>query len=464
MPPMIAAVLCIFAVGYCFWRDTKENPHASAALWIPLVWMFLAGSRYVSSWLNLGSGGGAADYDDGSPLDAAVFAVLIVAGLVVLARRGEQWSQIVWRNKLVACYLLYCLVSVVWSDQPSIGVRRWVKDMGNPIMALVILSEPKPSQALGIVLRRLAYLVLPLSVLFVRYYPELGRTYHFGVPTFTGVGHQKNALGQMCLVTGLYVAWQVLADRETFKTWATGRRLRLWLLVAMVAYLMNLSDSKTSLVGLLLAVAVLWGARWGFVQRQPKRLLGLIVVMAAVGFALETSFDLRDTLLGAIGRDPSLTNRTDLWALLMPFSTSPMLGSGFMSFWAGDRMEQIWALLGGGVLQAHSGYIEQYLNLGYVGVAFTGLMLLKGMLDAHAQAAAEPGFSALRMAIIVAAIAYNYTEAAFYGVNNMWLLLLFSLLNAPPTATVAAAEDAIQAQRPHPVDSQGVQDVSTHTR
>jgi exopolysaccharide production protein ExoQ len=461
---MIAAVVCVFAVGYFFWRDVKENPQASVALWIPLLWMFLAGSRYVSSWLNLGSGGGASDYDDGSPLDAAVFAMLIVAALVVLARRGEQWSQIVWRNKLIFCYLLYCLISTVWSEQPAIGVRRWVKDMGNPIMALVILSERRPLQSLGIVLRRLAYLVLPLSVLFVRYYPELGRVYHFGVPTFTGVGHQKNALGQMCLVTGLYVAWQVFADRATFKSWPVARRLRLWLLVGMVAYLLELSDSKTSIVGMLLAVAVLWCARLGFIRRQPKRLLGLIVVLAGVGFALETGFDLRDTLLAALGRDPSLTNRTELWALLMPFSNSPMLGTGFMSFWAGERMEQIWALLGGGVIQAHSGYLEQYLNLGYVGVAFTGLMLIKGMLDAHAQAMSEPEFSALRMAIIVAAVAYNYTEAAFYGVNNMWLVLLFSLLHVPPTVPESAAEGAARDVPRWPADAQGVQDVSTRTQ
>ena len=32
------------------------------------------------------------------------------------------------------------------------AVKRWVKDLGNPIMALVILTEPKPYEALGIVL------------------------------------------------------------------------------------------------------------------------------------------------------------------------------------------------------------------------------------------------------------------------------------------------------------------------
>ena len=54
-------------------------------------------------------------------------------------------------------------------------VKRWIKDLGNPIMALVILTERRPYEALGITLRRLSFLLLPLSVVFVRYFPELGR-------------------------------------------------------------------------------------------------------------------------------------------------------------------------------------------------------------------------------------------------------------------------------------------------
>ncbi len=52
-------------------------------------------------------------------------------------------------------------------------------------------------------------------MLFVRYFPELGRTYHAdGSPMFTGVGHQKNDLGLMCLVTGIYFAWKVFQPRD----------------------------------------------------------------------------------------------------------------------------------------------------------------------------------------------------------------------------------------------------------
>jgi hypothetical protein len=53
-------------------------------------------------------------------------------------------------------------------------MKRWVKDLWNPIMALVILTERRPYEAVGVVLRRLNLLLLPLSILFIKYYLELG--------------------------------------------------------------------------------------------------------------------------------------------------------------------------------------------------------------------------------------------------------------------------------------------------
>jgi len=216
----IAVILCLWFVVHLFRADARENPDASAALFVPLTWMFLAGSRYVSSWLSLGGPATSGSYDEGSPIDAATFFTLIAAGAIILYRRRLQWGQVLSGNKLLAFYLLFCFVSLLWADAPFVSLKRWVKDLGNPIMALLILTDPQPLQSLCLVLRRLSYLLLPLSILFVRYYPDLGRDYRAdGSPMFTGVGHQKNDLGLMCLVTGIYFAWQLILDRKNFRSW-----------------------------------------------------------------------------------------------------------------------------------------------------------------------------------------------------------------------------------------------------
>lgn len=446
MMGQIAAVVCACFIVHLFRVEARENPDASPALWIPLAWMFLAGSRYVSSWLNLGSPVLVDSYDEGSPVDRAVFFVLLVAGLVILYRRRVPWVEILSNNKLLTLYLVFCLTSLVWSDAPFVGFKRWVKDLANPVMVLVILTDPQPLRSLTIVLRRLSYLMLPLSFLFVRYYPDLGRAYHVdGSSMYTGIGSEKNALGAMCLVTGIYFAWQFLLDRANFLTWPWPRKGRYWVLVAMLAWLLHMADSQTSFATLIAVIAVLCASRLGLVQRRPERLVSLLVVGALVLLVLDTVFDLKREVITLLGRRPDLTNRTDLWALLFDVADSPLLGAGFMSFWTGERMDTIWARLGAaGVLQAHSGYIEQYLNLGYVGLAFIALILLQGLLRARSLARSDPPFAHLRLCFVVTSIMYNYTEAAFFGVSNMWVLLLCGLIVVPSISdeTRAAREDA----------------------
>lgn len=450
----LAVLVCLWFIVHCFRHDARENPDASSALWVPLAWMFLAGSRYVSSWLSLGASGASSAYDEGSPIDRAAFIALILVALVILSRRRLYWGQIVACNKLLVLYLFFCLISVSWSDEPSIGFRRWVKDLGNPIMALVILTDPKPLDAVGTLLRRLGYLLLPLSVLFIRHFPELGRDYHAdGSPMYTGVGHQKNALGQLCLVVGTYLAWQIYLERDRFIGWARGRRWRLWIMAVMVAWLLHMSNSQTSLATLLVVLSILWLARRGFVMRVPTRLVVVLAGIAAMVASLEAALGLKNQVLELLGRDPSLTKRTDLWTLLFEVADNPMFGSGFMSFWSGERMAMIWNRLGTPVLQAHSGYIEQYLNLGYVGVAFVALLMLNGIAGARALAQSDAGFAHLRLCFVVAAAIYNYTEAAFYGINNMWVLMLCGLITVPRSALRGAPAHDDSDEMPLPQSS-----------
>ena len=103
------------------------------------------------------------------------FFFLMAAAIVVLRRRHVDWPRAFVDNKWIWLYFAFGLVSVLWSAEPMMSFRRVPKAAGNVLMAMVILTEPRPSYALAGVLRRLAYLTLPLSVVFNRYFPQLSR-------------------------------------------------------------------------------------------------------------------------------------------------------------------------------------------------------------------------------------------------------------------------------------------------
>jgi O-antigen ligase len=426
----LATVFCLLFILYLFWTDLKRPDSPSSALSVPLAWMFLAGSRWVSSWLNVSHGFESAnDYADGSPLDAAVFFTLIVAGIAILARRKIDWHRLLLNNKWIVLYLVYCLASMAWSDEPIVLMKRWIKDLGNPIMALVILTEQRPYEAVGVVLRRLTFLLLPLSVVFIRYYPELARAYKGdGSPMFTGVGSQKNDLGLMCLMAGIYVFWELLQRHDnTHPTFMRRHKIIAVVVIGMMVWLLNMSDSQTSFVCLVVTGLLLLLGR---ITRRPAIIFS-VLLCAVVAWPLADMLNLKELALGFLGRDATLTNRTAVWQALETFAVNPFVGTGFMSFWTGARLEQVWRLLGPGINQAHNGYLEQYLNLGYIGVAFIVVIVLSGLLSVRRHLDHAPAAGILRLCFIASAVLYNNTEASFYGINNMWILLLLGCLDVP---------------------------------
>ncbi len=427
----LATLICIAFILYLFRRDFKKAGGPSNALWVPFFWMFLGASRYVSSWLRMsGPAPSVGGYEEGSPVDAAAFFLLIAAGVFILSKRKIDWGQLLIKNKWVGLYLLYCLLSVFWSDVSFVSFKRWFKDLGNPIMVLVILTEERPYEALGVLLRRLGFLWLPLSVLFVRFYPQLGRGYGAGgAPMYTGIGHQKNDLGFMCMISSIYYAWHFILCRKTgFRFWDKDN-IADFILLGMLAWLFHMSQSSTSMACAVIAASLFAAAR--VLSREPGRILTWGAGVVLLYLVLDATFGLKAFVLHILGRDPTLTGRTEMWAILKEMVVNPLVGAGFMSFWSGRRMEFIWHSLGAGINQAHNGYLEQYLNLGYIGVAFILAIMLSGLLKVRRQLEVDYSSAVLMLCLILVAALYNYTEASFYGMNDMWLLTILAVMEVP---------------------------------
>ena len=82
-----------------------------------------------------------------------------------------------------------------------------------------------------------------------------------------------------------------------------------------------------------------------------------------------------------------------------------------------------------GSKRAHNGYLEQYLNLGFLGLAFIGLIMLSGLVKIKRSLNVDYSSGMLRLCFVLTVLLYNYTEATFYGVSNMWLLTLIAVMD-----------------------------------
>ena len=107
---------------------------------------------------------------------------------------------------------------------------------------------------------------------------------------------------------------------------------------------------------------------------------------------------------------------------------NPLIGSGFESFWLGDRLISLQARWGD-IIQAHNGYLETYLNVGAIGLFLLLSCIISGLKKVSRSLTIEYKTATLSLCIIIILSLYNLTEASFYGIGVMWIMFLFATVD-----------------------------------
>ena len=115
----------------------------------------------------------------------------------MLANRSVAARKLIRANPVIVFCFCYCLVTIVWSDFPLVAFKRWTKAVGDFVMVLLVVTDKQPTIAFKRLLTRTSFFLIPLSVLFIKYIPDLGRVYGIwlGEAHYTGVTTNKNTLG-----------------------------------------------------------------------------------------------------------------------------------------------------------------------------------------------------------------------------------------------------------------------------
>lgn len=432
---LASAVFAILILGL-FWLDRDKGSRVSKALWIPVIWWLLAFSRSVNQWLNFDvpvQGVTSDQLLEGSPIDRAVYSGLLALGGIVLVKRRSQVMKLLQENGPIIVFFFYCAVSIIWSDYPEVAFKRWNKAVGDFVMILVVLSDREPYAAFERLLARTTFFLVPLSVLVIKYYPTLGRGYgRWDYKTFyTGVSLNKNGLGMICLLCGLATVWRLLVAYQNRESAIRTKRLLAHLVILMmIMWLFWLANSMTSLSCFLLgSVFILFGSIPAITQRP---LMIHLVIAAILSVTISILFlNVSPDVLESIGRDPTLTDRTNIWALLISITQNHLVGTGYESFWLGSRLEKIWSVYKWGPISAHNGYLEVFLNLGWVGVALVAVVIATGYRKVIAAFHDNPQIGNILVAYFMVGIVYNFTEAALFRMMApVWMSLFLAISGA----------------------------------
>lgn len=438
MPPILALLLCAGFVFFLLRLERKQTPDVSHALWIPTIWMLYIASKPLAVWFAPAPQFAGGDVDVGSPLDRNFLTVLLGAGLFVLVRRKFDWFGTLREHRWLVLLLGFMLVSTFWSDIPFISFKRWIRQFEAVIMGLVVVSETSPQQAVYSIFRRATYILVPFSILLIKYFPVYGVQYDrwTGYLMWAGVTTQKNGLGRLCLISGFFLIW-TFATRWLRRESGVGKVqtcAELFLLAQILLLLKGPSGvaaSATSMATLIASLVTFGGLVW--MKRRGEVLrcniliasIALIIVVGILtplmGGATVAAFT------GTLGRDTTLTGRTDIWAGLVPVAMQhPVLGAGFGGFWT-DETVRLYI-----VNEAHNGYLDVLLETGVIGLFLQSMFLLSSCYKARKALVFDFDLASLCLCLVLMAVLDNVTESSMnVFATQLTASVIFLVLSLP---------------------------------
>jgi exopolysaccharide production protein ExoQ len=442
------AAYAIFAVMLIALFKREGLPKLPPSLYAPLIWVMLCLSRSLTQWLQFGRGVEVAGADaEGSTLDAVFLSILILIGLRTLYKRRLNLVSLVKSNPALFALYGFALLSVVWADFPLIVLKRWTKWSGSLVLALVVLSETDPKGAIKALVKRSAYILIPLSVIFIKFVPSMGRAFtRSGSVDFHGVATQKNDYGVLLLIFGIYFAWELIGlwRRKDLPNLKRAGLIDLFFL-GVVFWQLFFIDSKTPILCLLLAIGIIFLIGHPYFKGKPKRVRNAIIALVLGAVFLQYFADIERTIISSAGRNPTLTDRTLLWGEILKLPMNPWLGTGWDNFWMGDRVTRLWEKWWWHPRSAHNGYIETYLYLGWAGIGLLVLVLLSGLGYSVERIGTDLEYGSLALAFFFAVLFQNYAESTFHRMSPLWFFFLLFTLVRLPGRLRARAPDVVPA-------------------
>lgn len=335
------------------WSRTEICAFAAA------VFMLLT---YSQGWQLPLVGGG--DETAHSELLRSLFLPAYAAGVFLVALTPLNLARGLIRQPFLIALVAVAALSWFWSVSPDQTSRRVFAlvftTLGGAVLA-ARYSWARLAEALGA-----CFAILAVASLFTGLFvPSIGRMTDIFPGAWRGLWEEKNAFGDnLAMGAGVCAAAALLNPR----------RAAFWASVALLSFLLVLmSTSKTSLISVVLAGGAL-GLVW-MVRRGPAA--GVAAAWAAVaGLALigAVAFFASDLVFGLLGKDATLTGRTQIWAAVMrQIDQRPWLGFGYAAIWdeTGNWGPLAWIVHDAGFKphHAHNAWLEQWLAIGVPGLA-----------------------------------------------------------------------------------------------
>jgi len=294
----------------------------------------------------------------------AIFIYLCTAFFVL--RHFPKIKKQILPNLVVFAPVVLAIASTAWSLDPPITLRRSIALLGTTLTAFFIATRFAPRIIIQIFAVS-ALAVLLLSLLAVAAFPGFGvhsaddaiGANHAG--SFRALFFHKNGFAQFCVLAILFFV-------GFYRYIALPRAVRIGSILVGFAMIAGAGSAQGVVQAAVLPLLMIYHEqimRW---RPSVRALLVTLAIVAAVPLMFFWDV-LLVFVLEALGRDPTLSNRTIIWqGVLAGGRETLLLGGGFEAGWSKSIQDHLNALIYSNPGHAHNGFLDYWIDLGIVGL------------------------------------------------------------------------------------------------
>lgn len=360
--------------------------------------------------------------------------------VMLVARRPLLIARVAAPAALAFAMVGWTFLSARWSIQPDVSFRRAVALAFATLFALHLAARYDWKTLLESFAALFGALALGTAVVAAAF-PGMGANDVVHPGAWNGLWYEKNQMGGLMAHGALVCACAAWLVPERRRLWGAGLALCL-LAVAMSQSTTSLVASAVGLGGLT-AVMLLRARGWIAVASLWAMIVGGGLFVGVMVFA-------PDLVFGLLGKDSSLTGRTDIWAAVMrQVEHRPLTGYGFGAVWTEPwgpawfiRHEVKWE-----APTAHNGWLDVLLQLGAVGLGLCAVHFAVSAATAALRLFRGPE-SAWTIPFLAVFGLLSVSESTLLQYNGLpWVMYLMLTAKLLETGGLAAAPRVPRAPR-----------------
>ncbi|BAY46352.1 O-antigen polymerase [Scytonema sp. HK-05] len=365
------------------------------------------------------------------PYTPILFLGIYIVTLLLIIQRRKSFVRIAQKNIWIWLLVGIVIASVLWSVAPDITQRRSFLLLGTTLFGVYLAMRYTLREQLQL-LAWVCGIVIILSILFAIALPSYGlMTFQEGgahAGAWRGVITHKNTFGRLMNLSAVVFLLLAISKPIVHRK----HRWVLWAGFVLSAALILLSTSKTALVVFLTMMLLL--PLYRALRGKYTKVVPFIIAMVLVGGSTSTLLiDNLPVIATALGKDLTLTGRTDIWeAMLEIISERPLFGYGFNAFWLDWDSEvtaYVWKRLEWECPNAHNGLMDLFAELGLSGliVFFISYVsaCIRGVIWLRMTRTPEGVWPLMYLSFL---LMYNITESSLLSTNSIFWILYVSII------------------------------------